>query len=361
MSKAFAEEILKISDQQKVIALLKERSSEVDDAFIQHFLDITKEHVERNSIGEADATLQRLYFCSTHAQKPRAKARALYAATLLDIYQKKHKAAMQRAQRCIDECAKTPEQCGDIEAEALLMLATLQEEYEGDPKKAIETLGLAHALLVSLGKSDDAVKVQQRIDELTRSVASGLNYGLLGEVLLQITDAHRRREGLQQQIAALSSELTEARTIIDGLADQRAKAATEMADLREQVGSLTATRDELQARQRLFATALSAPLWIAAVRADIQAGRISELTLPLLERLRSVMPEHAQPFIDQIRARNGLAPEQPINLDGLAGEERLFAAVANSLTLDPAADPAAFESLLDAWETYLSTPAGNGP
>jgi hypothetical protein len=67
------------------------------------------------------------------------------------------------------------------------------------------------------------------------------------------------------------------------------------------------------------------------------------------------MPSEAVPLLAEIRSRTGTLPNAPIDLDGLSGEARLFAAIANSHGSDPAADPAAFDKLLDAWETYLNS------
>jgi hypothetical protein len=268
---------------------------------------------------------------------------------------------VRRTERCIAECAKAPEQCTDIEIDALKLLATLQNEHEGDPDKALETLKLAHGRATKVGDAATVDDVQTRIDLLSRDKQLQRSHVPLATVLERITNARGQLDSLELQHGQIAGELSAARAEIAGVAEKRAAVAAETAVLNSQIADLTATRDELLARQQLFATALAAPLWIAAIRADIQAGRISELTLPLLERLRAVLPQHAQPLIVQIRARNGLAPEQPIDLTGLTGEERLFAAITNSLSLDPAADPTAFDSLLDAWDAFLSTPPGNSP
>ena len=361
MSKAFAAEIFATPDPQKRKELLQRRPNEVDDSFTQHFLQVASENTDAGNMEGALEILRTLYFCGTHCQRPLQRAYALWAVAIVEHTRNKGGEAIKRAGMCIEECAKAPDQCAQVEIDALDLLVTLQFEHEHDPDKAIETLQRAQAKAKTLGDADRTSKLQQRFDDLVRRKNIEADSRPFVELLKDIKDARGRLTELRRQIDELSSALEAARIEIASVDGRRTAATAEITELQNQAAALTTTRDELQSRQRLFATALTAPLWIAAVRADIQAGRISELTLPLLERLRTAMPEHAQPLIAQIRARNGLSSDQPINLDGLAGEERLFAAVANSLTLDPAADPAAFESLLDAWDTYLSTPAGNGP
>ena len=358
MSKVFAELILNTQDEQQIKSLLQQRGNEVDDAFIRHFLQTASDLTDAGHLDNAIAAMRRLYSCGTQCQRPALRANALWAVSVIEHTRNNDSEAIKRANQCLDECAKAPDQCVQVEFDILDLLATIQFEYEAAPDKAIETLKKALAKAENLKDAQRTHLLQQRIELLQKAQRDNVPFAVLLE---DIRNARKRRQDLLQEIDTLSTQLLSARDEINSFNDRRDAAFATITAFQAEITSLTTTRDELQSRQRLFATALTAPLWIAAVRADIQAGRISELTLPLLERLRTAMPEHAQPLIAQIRARNGLSSDQPINLDGLAGEERLFAAVANSLTLDPAADPAAFESLLDAWDTYLSTPAGNSP
>jgi hypothetical protein len=102
------------------------------------------------------------------------------------------------------------------------------------------------------------------------------------------------------------------------------------------------------------------PLWAAVIRADMKSGVLSDSSLALLERMRSVEPDVANPLLAEIRARNHLVPDEPFDLSGLSGEARLFAGLANSLLVEKTDTLQSVEVLLDVWEEYLqqvNTPA----
>lgn len=95
-------------------------------------------------------------------------------------------------------------------------------------------------------------------------------------------------------------------------------------------------------------TAAHAPLWVTAVQAEMQAGQLSNLTLPLLEKLRFILPEDAEPLLREIRARQGITSEAQIDLDVLKGDQRLFAGVLNAAVFESSDPMRSTEILVDA-------------
>jgi TolA-binding protein len=360
MSKAFAEEILLIQDQQRLRSIVQQRRKDVDEQFVAFFLQIA---ADGQRIGEFDVAIVRmrtLYVSGAAIGSHHIMARATYSVALIEASRGDFKKSADRLVNCIAECEKSPQDCTDLMIDALLRLSPLQES-DGQIDKATATLQRAIDLLRRLGRQAEAQEVGARIEAI-RSAATRVPPQPLQDVLNELATARASMStvnaDLQQAkeaLTATSEHLTSTKTELTSLETQQRSLKKKLEQLKAQIEQTVATLTPLELRRQALTRAVDSPLWVAAVRSELATGNVSELTISLLELLRGPMPSEAVPLLAEIRSRTGTLPNAPIDLDGLSGEARLFAAIANSQGSDPAADPAAFDKLLDAWETYLNS------
>jgi len=165
-------------------------------------------------------------------------------------------------------------------------------------------------------------------------------------------------ERKRSEIKALDSQRGSLQSEVNHLDSAKKGLESRITQLQQALDELTKREQELQAQARVLSTAVQVPLWAAVVRADIEANTITNLTLQLLERLSTDYVDIALPLVAEIRARNSIPADNPIELNDLEGEHRLFAGIANAITLEKSDRILAAEMLLRTWETYLNSLTG---
>ena len=251
-------------------------------------------------------------------------------------------------------------------ANAYHLWGYLQYQQYGQIDASLKNLETAQALYSKLRQQDEVARVQSRIEQIRQQPKTQGDVKPLSQLLDEVVqsrsvlvDLEAAIKTKQNTLAEIESRYAKAEIEVNKLLARQRSLTGENVALEAQINENHAQIASLQTRSELIRVSQNMPLWAAVVRAEIADGEITNLTLPLLERLRSMLPQYTLPLIAEIRARNGIRADELIELSHLEGDERLFAGVANSITLE-ADDPlSAVEVLLDSWETYLINVSGN--
>jgi len=315
MSQEFAKEIIAL-DIDQVEKVLGKRSKEIDDDFVDY---MQTKSVSLNEIGNFDAvrvTLRKLYLAGTKSVNNYIQSYAQLSLAQLEKTQ-----AIILAQNSIKAANRRPEDshCQQIANEAQALL---------------------HALTASAPVSPGLVNVHPN------------------EV--------KQRDQFEAELLKLEADKQRANGELEKVERQR------VANLKQIEADRQSAHHELQKieQQRQYAQAqittllniaAGAPLWVVAVQTEMQEGQLSSLTLPLLEKLRFIVPEDAEPLRCEIYARQGLTSDTLLDPDTLVGDQRLFAGILNAAALESSDFTRATEVLVDAWENYLNNLSGFNP
>jgi tetratricopeptide (TPR) repeat protein len=159
---------------------------------------------------------------------------------------------------------------------------------------------------------------------------------------------------LEQHMARLG-ELQAANQVLEQeLAEERVQHRQAQATL-DELHRLVADIRDAESHLNLLRLSRHAPLWVAAARAELTTGKISPMLLPLLDKLKAVLPQEAAGITAEIAARSkdgaDLQPEPSTSADA---EHYLHWAVARARFLEKQGKTdQALEMLLKGWETYL--------
>jgi len=356
MSKKLAEQAFQINERKQIRDLLTRQKAEIDDAFFAHLLEVSNRNKEEQKYDEAIFALLIVFDAGEIAVNVYFRACSLLQAAYVEIAKRDFDKCLTRIHRCIAECDKASDpRCVELKAEAHHLLGQLQDQQYGQVNEALQSLQTALDLYRKLQKQDAAERIQQYIDQIRHQPVIQAHAKPLGDVLDEIDRSRDLLAELQDELSAMQLQHEKAKNLLarqQSLVEENSILETKITEFQQQV-------DYLQSRAELLSTAQNVPLWAAAVRAEVDDGEITNLTLPLLERLRTSSPQYAVPLIAEIRARNRIAEGSFFDVSQLAGDQRLFAGIANSINLELTDPFAAIEALLDAWETYLSNPVGN--
>jgi len=308
MSQQFAEAIIAL-DLASAKKVLGERSKEIDDDFVAYIKHASDDYQTNRNPSAARETLEKLYWAGKKSGDGYIESYALLSAA----YQYK---------------------------EQLIILA------EG-------SIGAANNQPKNSRCQQIANEAQTLLNALTAPPVVGLNEA-------------EQRDQLEAELLKLEADKQRANGELEKVEQQRrAKLKQIEADKQTANHELQNVEQQRQYAQAqvtaLLNIAAGAPLWVAIVQTEMQEGQLSSLTLPLLEKLRFIVPEDAEPLRREIYARQGLMPDALLDPDTLVGDQRLFAGILNAAALESSDFTRATEVLIDAWENYLNNLSGFNP
>jgi len=367
MSKKFAEQILLLTDQTQIRELISHHKTDVDNNFFSHLLEVSNARMQAQEYDTSIAILRSLFTAGQITTNAYISAFSLLQVAYVEIARRDFDRAMNMIQRCITECDKSSDmRCAELKAKAYHLQGQLQFQQYSQADEALHSLQNSARLYATIQKNEKVERVQSSIEKIRLHVSQGgaskplgdvldeivQSRDLLGSLQIDIEARQRRLTDIQRQCIQIEAKVAELQQTQVALSDQNSA-------IEEQIAHLQQKLDALRVQSSLLATAQEIPLWVAAVRADLARGEVSNLTLPLLEHMRMSEPHYAAPLVAEIRARNALSPQTLFDLSSLSGEARLFGGVANSFALESDNPLAVVEVILEAWETFLNSTSGS--
>jgi hypothetical protein len=357
-SKELSLDAMSATNNGVLLDLLSARRTEINSSFDRAILQQIQETLKRHEFTPAKWGVRILMQAGAVTNDLRRQALALSQLAIVEILEGHDSNAAGALKRCIEKCSASTEiELQKLKADSMRTLGNLQCTSLGNVSEGLGFLDQARSLYERLGDIASAADIKNQISDIQTNAQTSAP-----------PVSPRELFASQEKLDSLRRQIEEAQTLLDRCnkeLDGRQKAVLQ---LKSDTDRLTAEREQaqelakqlseqillLQQKVHMLQTATRLPLWVVVINDDIANGRISDVSLQLLDRMRATMPEVTNPLLAEIRARNHLAPEGPFDLSVLTGETRLFAGIANSLLSEKADRLKSVEILLDAWETYLS-------
>lgn len=296
MSKKFAEQISLLTDLNQIREMMGRNKTEIDNDFFLYLIEVKNAHVQANNYEDAIRILRILYQAGDLINNFYFSSFALFYAADLEIRKRDFDRAMNIIGRCIEECNKSTDvRCIELKAIAYHLQGELQFQQYADAGRALHSLQSSAQIYETLGRNEESSRVHARIESIRLQAKQEETKKPLNDILDEILESRDILQSLKMEIEARQRDLAEMQNQYDlvsakvaELQQIQAALITDIRAIKKQIAEHQEKLDALRLRSSVLATAHETPLWVAAIRADIANGEISNLTLPLLGCVRKL-------------------------------------------------------------------------